>query len=137
MTSFAATVGDWCRDVPVALEIVFKESAQELVDQMQMLVPRDTGFLRSSLMASTSAMPTLHRENPGVAVPDDLGEVLLVIAGTDLGDTLYLGYTANYAYHVHAGSGGRTPRPWVTIVAQRWNEIVATKAAEVRKRMGL
>lgn len=137
MTSFAAQVGDWCRKVPVALEIVFKESAQELVEQMQMIVPRDTGFLRSSLMASTSAMPVLHRESPGLAVPDDLGEVILVIAGADIGDTIYLGYTANYAAFVHYGARGRTPRPWVNIVAQRWEQIVAEKASEVRKRMGL
>lgn len=135
--TFAAQVGAWAHKVPRAIEIVFKEAAQELVEQMQMLVPIDTGFLRSSLTASTSAMPRLHRENPGAPVPADLGEVMLVIAGADLGDTLYLGYTANYSAYVHYGTQGRTPRPWVNIVAQRWEAIVADKAKEVRGRLGL
>lgn len=137
MASFAATVGDWCEKVPNALEVVFKESAQELVSQLNELVPVDTGFLRASLMASTSAMPTLTRANPGVPVPADLSDIVLVINGADLGETLYLGYTANYAAFVHYGARGNPPRPWVTMVAQRWESIVAAKAAEVKARLGL
>ncbi|TPN90147.1 HK97 gp10 family phage protein [Mesorhizobium sp. B1-1-5] len=149
MASFAATVGDWCAKVPNALEIVFKESAQELVSQLDRLLADEvyakpqppgykrTGFLRASLMASTSAMPTLSRDNPGAPVPTDLGDVILVINGADLGDTIYLGYTANYAAFVHYGANGTTPRPWVTLVAQRWITIVEAKAAEVKARLGL
>lgn len=135
-TSFSATVGQWANKIDGALETVFKESAQELVSQLNELVPVDTGFLRASLMASTSAMPQLTRANPGMAVPDDLGEIMLVIAGADLGDTLYLGYTANYSAHVHYGAQGRAPRPWVTMVAQRWVAIVEVKATEVKNRLG-
>lgn len=147
--SFAASVGAWCEKVPNALEIVFKESAQELVSQMDQILadsvyeqPQSpdyvrTGFLRASLMASTSAMPTLTRDNPGVPVPADLGDVILVINGAHLGDTIFLGYTANYAAFVHYGTQGRAPRPWVTMVAQRWQMIVADRAAEVKRRLGL
>ncbi|MGB3898187.1 MAG: HK97 gp10 family phage protein [Mesorhizobium sp.] len=148
--SFAATVGDWCQKVPDALEIVFKESAQELVSQLDQLVAdmiydqppassgyKRTSFLRASLMASTEAMPTLSRENLGVVVPVDLQPVILVINGADLGDTLYLGYTANYAAYVHYGARGAAPRPWVTMVAQRWVAIVEAKATEVKARLGL
>lgn len=117
---------------------MFKEAAQELVSQLNQLVPvGETGFLRSSLMASTTAMPTLTRANPGMSVPADIGDILLVINSADLGDTIYLGYTANYAAFVHFGAQGRTPRPWVTMVAQRWEMIVAEKATEVRRRLGL
>lgn len=42
-------------------------------------------------MASTTAMPTLIRANPGVSVPADLSDILLVINSADLGDTIYLG----------------------------------------------
>jgi hypothetical protein len=147
--SFAATVGDWCAKVPNALEAVFKESAQELVSQLDQLLADEvyakpqapgykrTGFLRASLMASTSVMPTLSRANPGAPVPADLGDVILVINGADLGDTIYLGYTANYAAYIHYGANGTTPRPWVTMVAQRWVMIVEAKAAEVKSRLGL
>ncbi|MRX33219.1 HK97 gp10 family phage protein [Aminobacter sp. MDW-2] len=138
MASFAATVGQWAQKVEGALEAVFKEAAQELVSQLNQLVPvGETGFLRSSLMASTTAMPTLTRANPGMTVPADLGDILLVINSADLGDTIFLGYTANYAAFVHFGAQGRTPRPWVTMVAQRWEMIVAEKAREVKTRLGL
>lgn len=148
--SFAATVGAWCEKVPSALEVIFKESAQELVSQLdQLLVDmvyngppaasgyKRTGFLRASLMASTTAMPTLSRANPGVSVPADLGDVILVINGADLGDVLYLGYTANYAAYVAFGARGAAPRPWVDLVAQRWIMIVDEVAARVKQRLGL
>ena len=137
MASFAATVGQWAEKVEGALEAVFKEAAQELVSQLSQLAPVDTGFLRASLMASTTAMPRLNRANPGMAMPADLGGIMLVINSADLGDTIYLGYTANYASFVHFGAQGRAPRPWVTMVAQRWEMIVAEKATEVRRRLGL
>lgn len=150
MASFAASVGQWATKVDGALEVVFKEAAQELVSQMdQLLVDmvydappaasgyKRTGFLRASLMASTTAMPQLTRDNPGVSVPADLGDVILVINGADLGDTIYLGYTANYAAFVAFGANGAAPRPWVNLVAQRWVQIVDETAARVKQRLGL
>ncbi|MCX8570733.1 HK97 gp10 family phage protein [Aminobacter sp. MET-1] len=86
--------------------MLVKEAAQELVSQLNQLAPVDTGFLRAALMASTDAMPTLSRANPGVAVPADLGDVILVINGAGLRDTIYLGYSANYAAFVHFGAQG-------------------------------
>ncbi|KAB2798977.1 HK97 gp10 family phage protein [Brucella anthropi] len=147
--SFAATVGQWAVKVDGALEVVFKESAQELVSQMDKLLAdmvydqpssenyRRTGFLRASLMASREAMPRLYRDNPGASVPPDLQQVILVINSADIGDTIYLGYTANYAAYVHYGAKGAAPRPWVTLIAQRWEEIVAAKAKEVKQRLKL
>lgn len=38
--------------------------------------------------------------------PSDLGDTVLVIAGADLSDTIYLGYTANYSAYVHYGERG-------------------------------
>ncbi|WP_379069341.1 HK97 gp10 family phage protein [Mesorhizobium sp. UC22_110] len=137
MASFAAQVGSWATKVEGALEAVFKESAQELVSQLNELAPVATGFLRASLMASTTAMPQMTRANPGVPVPQDLSDIVLVIAGADISDTLFLGYTSNYAAMVHFGTQGRAPRPWVTMVAQRWIAIVEAKAAEVKARLGL
>jgi hypothetical protein len=116
---------------------VFKEAAQELVSELNTLVPIDTGFLRASLRASTTAMPLLTRENTGGPMPDDMAEIVLVIAGAEAGDTIYLGYTANYAAYVHYGANGRPGRPWVAMVAQRWQAIVAQKAGEVRSLLGL
>lgn len=147
--TFAAQIQGWTRRVKEAEEAVFREAAQELVKQLNDQITemvydtpetpnyRRTGFLRASLVASTDAMPKLIRDNPGVPVNADYGDVILVIAGAELGDTVFLGYTAAYGFFVHAGSNGRAPRPWVDLVAMRWPQIVAAKAAEVGKRFGL
>lgn len=136
MTTFQAVVGGWAQDVLGAVETIFKESCQELVTQLNALVPVDTGFLRNSLRASTTAMPVLSLANNGqVNIP--AGEIMLVIAGADIGDTIYLGYTANYGAFVHYGANGQPGRPWVDMVAQRWASIVAAKSAEVKSRLGL
>ncbi len=139
MTSFEAQVEDWVRKVQGAEELVFKESCQELVSQLWDLVPKDTGFLGNSLRASTTEIPLLTQANPGggVYLSPDFGQIELVIMGADIGDTIYLGYTANYGAHVHYGANGRPGRPWVSMVAQRWQGIVAAKAAEIRSRLGL
>jgi len=135
--TFTAEIEDWARKVLGAEEAIFKEAAQELVSELNSLVPVDTGFLRASLQASTSAMPVLSRDNPGGTFAPDMGEIVLVIAGADLGDTIYLGYTARYGPHVHYGANGRPGRPWVTMVAQRWPQIVEAVGARVKARLGL
>jgi hypothetical protein len=116
---------------------VFKEACQELVTQLNALVPVDTGFLRASLRASTTAMPVLSLDNPGGSFTIDQGEITLVIAGADIGDTLFLGYTARYGIWAAYGANGRPGRPWVDMVAQRWASIVSAKSAEVKSRLGL
>lgn len=131
-------MADWVRKVEGAERLVFQESAQELVSQLTALTPVDTGFLRASLQASTTAMPVMSLENPGAGAFNlDAGEITLVIAGANIGDTIYLGYTASYGAFVHWGANGRTGRPWVSMIAQRWQSIVNDKAAEVRSRLGL
>lgn len=144
--SFAASVGDWAQEVEGAIEAVFKESVQELVSIAQ--TPRaaggrmrvDTGFLRASLLASTSMMPAI---NPS-AKPSDGGsyaysgaEISAVIAGSDLGQTIWLGYTAAYAGYREYGARGQTPDAFVRTAAQKWPAIVAAKEAELRSRLGL
>lgn len=149
-STFEAQIADWVRRTEGALEAVFKEASQDLAEEMDLLLeqtvyarppaptyPKRTGFLRASLVASQTAMPLLTRENPGVPVPPDLGDVILVIQGAELGETLYLGYTANYAAYVHYGANGQPGAPWVSMIAQRWPQIVARRAEIVRTRLGL
>lgn len=148
--SFAAQVGEWCHAVEGAFEVIFRESVQELVEEMDLLLVQSvydqpisesgykrTGFLRASLVASLTAMPQLVRHNPGVPVPADLGDVMMIITGADIGETIYLGYTANYAAFVHYSANGERGRPWVTMAAQRWPIIVDRVAARVKARLGL
>lgn len=132
--NFGAEVEAWCLKVPAVIEAIFKASVQELVSQLNDLVPRDTGFLQSSLLASTSEMPLLNRA-PGAIIP--AGQIELVINAAELGETIYLGYTANYGAYVHYGTSKMPGRPWVDMVAQRWQSIVDQKTAELKAKLGL
>lgn len=147
--TFTAQIEGWTRRVKEAEEAVFKESAQELVEQLTQQLEsmiyetpestnyKRTKFLQASLMASTSDMPRLSIENPGSPVTPDFGQIELVIKNAEIGETIYLGYTAAYGAYVHYGTSTTAPRQWVTLVAQRWQQIVKSKAAEVKARFGL
>lgn len=144
--SFSAAVADWVHKVEGAAEAVFKESVQEVVSEMQ--TPRamggrmrvDTGFLRASLMGSTSMMPPINpsaKPVEGQAYGYDAGSIEAVIAGADLGQTLFFGYTAAYAGHREYGARGQAPDAFVRTAAQKWPQIVDAKAAELKSRLGL
>ena len=144
--SFSAQVAAFAEKVPGAVEAVFKESVQEVVEVMQRPVGQggrlrvDTGFLRASLMASTASMPRIlssSKPAEGGTYAPDFGQIEAVIAGADLTDTLYFGYTASYAVYREFGSNGQAPDAFVRSAAQQWQSIVGQKAAELKSRLGL
>ncbi|MGM5009970.1 hypothetical protein ACD592_12680 [Rhizobium sp. 969_B3_N1_2] len=143
--SFTAEVSEWCRKVEGAAEAVFQTAAQTVANEVRTAVaeggrmPVKTGNLRRSLMASTSAMPTIKE---GKETFSDSG-LELVIAGAELGSTVYLGFQAAYAARMNYGfvgtdSLGRTYNQagygFVDAVAQRWPQIVTQAEATVRGR---
>ncbi len=99
--------------------------------------PKRTGFLKASLVASNKEMPRLSIDNPSRDVEMDFGPIELVINGTDIGEAIFLGYTSRYGGYVHAGANGQPPKPWVSLVAQRWQTIVSEESAKVKARFGL
>jgi hypothetical protein len=143
--SFAAQVSEWCQQVEGAAEAVFQTAAQAVANEVREplasggRMPIDTGNLRRSLMASTSAMPTIK---PDQETFSDSG-LELVIAGAELGSTVYLGFQAAYAARMNFGFVGedslgrvynQTGFGFVDAVAQRWPQIVAAAEATVRGR---
>lgn len=92
-------------------------------------MPVDTGALRSSLLASTSSMPTFR--DPPTSEAD---AVLLTIAALDLGETFYAGYTVNYSIHQEYGSRGRPGRRFVGLAADRWQTTVSEVVRDLRSR---
>ena len=118
-------------------EEIFKRSFLRLADEMQASCPRDTHFLLSSLEAATNKTPAMTRKNPNPNAPPgtfswDRSQVVGVVESAQAGQKLYLGYTAEYAGVVHDGHGNVEPKPWVTLVTQRWKSIVDDVAREVR-----
>lgn len=143
--SFAATIGEWGRAELDRAETIFQASAQTVANEVRKAVsdggkmPVDTGNLRRSLMASTTAMPAVKE---GKEEFTDSG-IEMVIAGAELGSTVYLGFQAAYAPRMNYGfvgtdSLGRVYNQagfgFVDAVAQRWPQIVAEEEAGVRSR---
>lgn len=138
---FAAQVDAWVRETEARMTAVFRQSAQEVVGEMQRPVgeggrmPVDTGFLRSSLQVSLNGAPVpATRENPGGihGAPDVAS---LVISGAELGDRIVASYSANYAPAVEYGARGRPPRGFVRGAAQQWQSIVRRVAQRLKDRV--
>jgi hypothetical protein len=114
------------------MEAVTKESAQRVAIEVKRRTRRKTGFLRASLLASTSGMPIIDRDArpvEGAPYADDDSQIALVIAGASLGQTIFLGFTASYA----------RPREYydgmVRLTAQRWPSIVKEVVKDALARM--
>lgn len=144
--SFSAQVASWAEKVPEAVEAVRNESTQDTVREMQTLTSEggrmrfDTGFLQSSLMASTAAMPRINpNANPveGKSYDFDFATVEAVLLNASLKDTLYFGYTAAYAAYREYGARGQAPDAFVRSAVQNWQNHVNRNAQKVGKAFGL
>lgn len=132
---FSAQVDAWVAATKERTTAVFRESVQRTIIRMQTPVakggnlPVDTGYLRASLLGSTSLMPSM-REN----ATQEADAIVLTIAGLDLGQTFYAGYTANYARHQEYGTSGRPGRRFVGLAADRWQTTVSEVVRDLRSR---
>jgi len=140
MKTFTAQVDEFIRDSKELMEIVHKESIQELVERMQRPqgkggnLPIDTGFLRASLRASSDGSLPSTAKNPGQGnFTYDSGAISLVIAGLEMDQTFIAAYGANYARHVHYGANGRAGVLWVSLAAQQWPQIVDETVAKLKR----
>lgn len=137
MADFAAQVKGWTERTKKAQEHIFRMSVQRLVDAMLLPkqrggnMPVDTGNLRRSLLASTSAMPSIRKGEE--TFPDNTGQIALTIANASVNDTLYLGFQAAYARRMEYGfigtdSLGRNYNQqgnhFVSLAVQKWQQIV-------------
>jgi hypothetical protein len=98
----------------------------------------DTGFLRASLVATTTGvLPPLQGKPDGVlAFAYDAGQINLVINGAEITDPITVAYTANYARPREYGSRGQPGDRFVALAAQQWQRIVSEVAAEAQARSG-
>ncbi|WP_416066105.1 hypothetical protein ACK9YZ_07060 [Rhizobium sp. ZK1] len=143
--SFAAQVSEWAKAELEREEAVFHEAARTVANEVRTPVaeggrmPLKTGNLRRSLMASTADMPTIREDKTEF---QDSG-IELVIAGSQLGETIFLGFQAAYAARMNYGFVGtdalgrtynQTGFGFVDAVAQRWPQIVTQAEAQVRNR---
>ncbi len=105
-----------------------KQSAQEVFSIAQTpkaqggRMPVDTGFLRNSLIAELN----------GAQVGGGADAYTLAVAGLELGDTVFAGWTANYARFQEYGTSNMAGNFFMLNAAQQWQAIVARNAELVR-----
>ena len=95
------STSDWVKKAKLRQRAIFQESVAAVGREASVPVakggkmPVDTGFLRASLCADTSGMPSVG----GVPL-----EVALL--KVEIGDTVYAGWTAEYAMRMEYGFSG-------------------------------
>jgi hypothetical protein len=114
---------------------VFKQSVQDVAQHASVPVAQggrmrvDTGFLRNSIRGAVGTLPSGPSERGGASNSGALEDVTLVIAGADIGETIYVGWTANYARPREYRDG------FLAAAAQKWPEFVDKNAARARREI--
>lgn len=110
-------------------ELVLKQSAQDLFEIAQRPkavggnMPVDTGFLRNSFVSGLNGSTSLSGPDAYVAA----------IAGMELGDSIFGGWTANYAQFVEYGTSKMAGSHFALNAAQQWQAIVSANAAKAQQ----
>lgn len=126
--TFQAQVKAFADRAEEKLEAVIKKSAEEVFEIAQRpkaqggRMPVDTGFLRNSLVASLD----------GGTVGGGTEAYTLAISGMELGQTIFGGWTAEYALHQEYGTAYMPGNFYMLGAAQEWQSIVARNAEKVR-----
>lgn len=137
---FVSGISDWAKRTEDALLAIGRQSVQDLIDEAQ--TPRDkggnmpvlTGFLRASGRAKVNSIPSGDTRGEkgqiygSAAKYSDEPTVSLAIADWNAGDTIYFGWTAEYALAQEYKCG------FVETATQNWQQIVRKNEAELKKR---
>ncbi len=140
---FATHVDQWTKDSERRLLAVFQRSVELLAEELGKAqgnggrTPKLTGNLIRSILAQIGSMPS--QGGPGAQFAGS--DVGLVVAQAILGDSISIGFQANYARRLNYGFVGadslgrnynQSGAGFVEGAAAKWPQIVAQAAAEVR-----
>lgn len=131
---FTAQIGDWARQSQARALAVLKDATQTVANDIRIPksrgghMPVDTGNLRRSLTISKVEMPRPPTDKKR-EFADSSGNITLTIASLKIGETIYLGFQANYA-SIQENLNG-----FVRLTVQRWPEIVAASAKKLQGRV--
>lgn len=137
--NFSATVDEWCRKSERRMLAVARESTQRTVAIAQSRIQVDTGFARASVKASLESMPQIDpvKNKPaGGSFPYDPGDITLTIANMQLGQTCWIGWTANYVGFLNRGTSKMAGSGFVDLAALQWQHTVSEVVAEAKARVG-
>ncbi len=135
MSDFANQINAWAKQATHRMEGVFKESVQELAGELAETIekggymPVDTGFLRNSMAAAVNSIPRGPSVKPrGYRKEDfDMRPIVVAIVQARIGDSITLGFTANYAAAMEARYA------FARNAAQNWDNIVKRANKKVQK----
>ncbi len=137
---FSAKVAEHTRRYRARMEFAFRQSVQDTMEIAQTpqpsvkvtggsfelgKIPVDTGFLRNSLIAGI---------NGGIGQYIGPESYLLAIEAAELGDTIQVGWTAEYALYVEYGNSRMDGRFYARGAAQQWQATV-DRNAELAKQI--
>lgn len=128
--TFTADINKFISSSNERIEAVFKQSAQEVIQVAQTskknggLTPIDTSFLINSGQAAIGRLPIGPDVRPeDYAVQDwNAGETVTTINRWRAGETLYFGWTANYAQPME------NRFKFMRKASQKWQTIVTKNA---------
>ena len=135
--SFSAQISKHTSAYRERMIAVIRASGQDVIEIAQTTTAkggrmrRDTSFLVNSGKASIGSLPSGESRQPkGYTGGDwDDGQVTLTLVRLKPGQTLYFGWTANYARAREHKDG------FLRMAAQQWQQIVNKNAAELRRRI--
>ena len=138
MTTFSATVENWCKDTKDGIDYVRKESTKRLAEELNTPrdaggnLPRTSGFLWASFDAELGRLPTMLSAPPeGASFTYDPAPVNAVIDASKLdGPAVHLAWRAEYARRQNYGYTGRAGYLFLELGMQRWPQIVEQVEAE-------
>ena len=140
--TFTANVDDFVQSTVKRLRALGMQSSQELINQIQTPVGKggkmrvDTGFLRASGQVSLTGMPTgpIRGRKRTADEPKDREiyktkpVAIAAFANFQLGNSIFFGWTANYAKYREAYDG------FLISGIQNWQSIVDRVCAKIKAR---
>lgn len=137
MGVFGDRIRRWNRDAIARAELTYQEAASGLraliIFGPDMRVK--TGFLRSSLVISTSSMPRVDpaADNADERMYPKPEQTHPILSTLRLGGKVYGGFVASYAPAREFGTGGLPPDGFVRNSTAQWQKLVRRAAAKVRR----
>lgn len=144
MGKFSDTVKQFTVDAGKNTDVVLRASVHELYKEVINPklhggnLPHDTGNLGRSVSVSKIAMPRVDTEEKKYSAGNNEG----VINSVDAGDTIYIGFQANYAARQNFGFTGtdslgrvynQSGAHFIEKAEAKWPQIVKTQEARLAK----
>lgn len=122
---FTAAVKDWAQKSEVQQTAILHQSLRLLDHATEEATPRKSGNLSNSRTLQSGARVTIDWRTKKFRDPSDA--INNAIAGVEVGQTVFLGFRAPYAFKVEKARG------FFRLVAQRWAEIVDAAAKSLTR----